>query len=230
MARIIPGMPRLPKPPGTRIPSNWRSFAGSLVVFEAFGFDPVNLRSQIVDESAMNQRFAQALVGVFEFHILADNADGHFVHRIVDAFDQSFPILHAAFGLRQMQHADDLIIETFGAEHERNFVNALDIFCGDDGAFRNVAEQGDLALHLGRQKPIRTAQQNVGLNSDFEQFFDAVLCRFGLQFTGGRNVRNQGEMNEQGCFRGRLPGASGGWLRETAAIRCRRRFRRFRRS
>ena len=88
-----------------------------LIGFQAFGFDPVNLRFQIVSEAAMNQRFAQTLVGVFEFDVLADDADRNFVHRIVNALDKHFPCVHAAFGLRQIQHADDLIVESFGAEH-----------------------------------------------------------------------------------------------------------------
>ena len=145
----------------------------------------------------MNQRFAQALVRVFQRDILADDADRNFVERIVDALHQHFPWLHVAFGLRQVQQTHDLIVQTFRAQHERNLVDAGDVLGRDDGRFRDVAEQRDLALHVRREITIRAAQQNVGLNSDFEQFLDAVLCGLGLEFAGGGDVRHQRQVDEQ---------------------------------
>ena len=107
------GIPRLPNPPGTRIPSNWRSFAGSLRLRDSSASIQWIFVLQIVNEAAMDERFAQALVGVFQLDVLADDADGHFVDRVVDSFDERLPILHAPFGLRQMQLANDLVVETF---------------------------------------------------------------------------------------------------------------------
>ena len=52
----------------------------------------------IVRQPAVEQRFAQTLVGVFELHVLADNADAHFALRMVHALQQVEPGLHVAQG------------------------------------------------------------------------------------------------------------------------------------
>ena len=63
-----------------------------------------------------------------------------------------------------------------------------------------LQNSADLGLHVGRKEAIGAAQKNVRLDSDFEQFFDTVLCRLCLQLTGRRNVRNKREVNEQGIL------------------------------
>jgi len=50
-------------------------------------------------ESAMDQRFAQALVRILQFDVFADHTNRHFVDRMVHAFDKRFPIPHPALRL-----------------------------------------------------------------------------------------------------------------------------------
>src|SRR5207253_10636070 len=94
-----------------------------VILLHAFRFDPVDLCSETVNEAAVNERFAQAFVGILQLDIFADNTDGYFVHRMVHALHERFPILHPPLGLRQVEQTDDLVIETFTGEHERNFIN-----------------------------------------------------------------------------------------------------------
>ena len=65
-------------------------------------------------------------------------------------------------------------------EHQRDFVNRGNIFGGDDRALFNVAEESNFALDVFREKTIRPTKQNIGLNSNAEQFFYRVLCRLGF--------------------------------------------------
>src|ERR1700732_1765049 len=51
---------------------------------------------------------------------------------------------------------------------------------------------------------VAAAKQNVGLNSDAEHFFDAVLSGLGFQFARGGNVRNKSYVNKQSIFRAEL--------------------------
>ena len=68
--------------------------------FQTLGFDPMNPGAQIVDEAAMDQRFAEALVRILQFHVFADDADRYVVDRVIHTLDERFPVLHLAFGLR----------------------------------------------------------------------------------------------------------------------------------
>src|SRR5688572_30909901 len=100
-------------------------------------------------------------------------------------------------GVGKMQHLHDLVVQTFGAQHQRHFVNAGDVLRGNDRLLRKVAEESDLRLHLRRKVTICAAQQNVGLNSNLQEFLDAVLGRLGLKLAGGWDVWNQGEVDEE---------------------------------
>src|SRR5260221_13451148 len=42
------------------------------------------------------------------------------------------------------------------------------------------------------------------LNPDAEHFLDPVRCRLGFQFAGGRDERNQGDVDNQGVLRAKL--------------------------
>ena len=50
-----------------------------------------SLQLQVVRQRAVHQRFFQRLVGVFVFDVLADDADGDFVFRVVHAVHESLP-------------------------------------------------------------------------------------------------------------------------------------------
>ena len=47
---------------------------------------------------------------------------------------------------------------------------------------------------------VAAAEQDVGLDADFAQFLDRVLGRLGLQFAGGADIGDQGEVDIQDIF------------------------------
>ena len=139
----------------------------------------------------------QRLVGVFVFDVLADDADRDFVLRVVDAMDQFFPRLHVPlFGL-EVQVLQHQRVHTFVREDDGHFVDRGDVFGGDDGFVFDVAEQGDLRLDVFGEEAVGAAEQDVGLNSDAEQFFDRVLGGLGLEFLGGGDERHQRDVDEE---------------------------------
>src|SRR6516162_386737 len=127
----------------------------------------MNLRLQIVHKAAMNECFAQALVRVFKLNVLADDADGYFVHWVADLIHESDPILHLAFMVRQVKQPHYFVVEAFHGIHERYFIDTGHVFGSDDRSLRYVAKESNLRLHFWRKKSIRPAQKNIGLNSDF---------------------------------------------------------------
>ena len=119
-----------------------------VLMLQALGFDPVDPGSKVVNQTAMNKRFTKALVRILQFHVLADDADGHLVDGVIHSLDEPLPIFHLGFGFGQMQKPDDLIIQAFCRQHEWDFVDAVHVFRRDDGSLGHVAEQRNLRFHL----------------------------------------------------------------------------------
>ncbi len=86
-----------------------------------------------------------------------------------------------------------LLVERLGDGIDMIGVNHL-----DDIFFFNVAEQGNLLLHVLGEFTVTAAEQDIGLDTDLAQLHDGVLGRLGLKLTGGANVWNQGHMDEKG--------------------------------
>ena len=122
--------------------------------------------------------------------------DGDLVARVLDPADEILPRLHAALGLRQMQVLRARCDRgPSAASTSGHFVNRLDVLGGDDRLLVDVAEERDLALDVGIEKPIGAAEQDVGLNADRAQIADAVLRRLGLQLAGGADERHQRQVH-----------------------------------
>src|SRR5215467_948119 len=58
---------------------------------DAFGFNPVDVDLQLVRQAAVQQRFLQALVRIFVFHILAHQADRNLARGILHAVKHLAP-------------------------------------------------------------------------------------------------------------------------------------------
>ena len=91
-------MPRLPKPPGTRMPSkpsSWDVVVVGMAVgvagLEAFGFDPGDFELEVVGEGSVDEGFFEGLVGVFVLDVFADDGDGDLVDGVVGAVDDVLP-------------------------------------------------------------------------------------------------------------------------------------------
>src|SRR5437667_10776905 len=71
------------------------------------------------------------------------------------------------------------LVETLLVKKQRDLVNARHVATLDDSAKLDVAEERDLTLYLLGQSTLGSADENVGLNSDFHQLPNGVLRRFG---------------------------------------------------
>ena len=81
-------------------------------------------------------------------------------------------------------------------KRERHFIDARDIKRGNNRILLNVTKEGDLSPHVGRDRAVGAAQQNVGCDTDLPKLADAVLCRFRLQLAGGGNERDECDVHE----------------------------------
>src|SRR5882762_7019373 len=100
----------------------------------------------------------------------------------------------------EFQEAQNLGVEAFAAEFDRDGVDGVHVFHGNDTGFGYVAEEGDFLFQVGGDVAVAAAQQNVRLDTDAEHFFYAVLGGLGLQFAGGGDEGNERHMDEERVF------------------------------
>src|SRR5581483_10525726 len=60
--------------------------------FDVLGFEPAQVHARGLLEAAVAQRFAERLVGVLVFDVLADDRDRDFVLRMLDGIDRALPL------------------------------------------------------------------------------------------------------------------------------------------
>ncbi len=77
----------------------------------------------------------------------------------------------------------------------RHLVDGFDVTGSNDRFFRHITEQGDLGFHVAGDFAVAATQQNIRLNTDFAQILDTVLGRLGFQFSGGRDIGHQGQVD-----------------------------------
>ena len=98
--------------------------ADAVGMLERLGFDPVDVHLEPVLEAAVEERLVEALVGVFEPDVLADDVDGDLVVGVVDAVHEVLPRGHPVSLGRQVQQLQDDVVEPFRHERQGHFVHA----------------------------------------------------------------------------------------------------------
>ena len=87
------------------------------------------------------------------------------------------------------------MVEAFFFHEERHFINARSGEVIDDSFRFHVAEHADFLFHFRGQFLHGSADNDIGLDTDRAEFFDAVLCRFRFQFACRLDVGNEGDVD-----------------------------------
>ena len=96
----------------------------------------------------------------------------------------------------ELQLLADNVVDALLMQHLGDFVDAVGIVAADYGALFHVAEKGDFALFIFGQQAIHAADQHIGLNADFAQFFHRVLGGLGFDFTGSGDIGHIAQMHK----------------------------------
>src|SRR3984957_20408030 len=170
-----------------------------ILVLEYLALDPVEIDLHLVGDTAMRQRLDQRFVGILHAGVFADNRDRHRAFRI------SYPLVDNVPALQRGRHLgldaecrQYLVVETGGVIGLRHGVDVVDVARLDYGAFAHIAEQAELASLFLRNRPVGAAQEDIRLDANRAQLLDRMLGRFGLEFAGARNERQQRQMNVDG--------------------------------
>ena len=155
---------------------------------------------QAAGDPSVNQRLIQGLIGIFEVDVFSHDGNIHASPGVLNRLNDLLPFLQPGRPRPDIQKLDDLLIQPFLMEKQRDLVDGFHVFGGDDRVLLHVAEKGDLGFDLRGEKLFRAADQDVGLDADLPQLHDAVLGGFGLQLFGGFDKRNQGHVDVNGIL------------------------------
>ena len=81
-------------------------------------------------------------------------------------------------------------------EKDRYLIYAFHIFSCNDCICGDIGEQGYFFFQALRQDRLRPAQQDIRLNTNGPQFFNAVLSGLGLELLRGGDVGHQCQVDE----------------------------------
>ena len=90
----------------------------------------------------------------------------------------------------------ELVVQTFIVVGPRHRIDRVDVERLYHRRFADIAEQGDLALLVLRDRHRGAANQDIRLDPDTLQFLDRVLGGLGLQLTGRGDIGYQGDVDE----------------------------------
>jgi hypothetical protein len=93
-------------------------------VLDLFGIDEVRLDLALVGDAAVRQRFVEALVGIGEVDVLADDRDVDRLFRIAHDTHRVLPLLEVGRRRPHVELVDQALVEAFLVKGERHFVDA----------------------------------------------------------------------------------------------------------
>src|SRR6516165_12369558 len=201
LTRVTDGVQHAVDAAPAETPRNQDAVVGIQLALPAFaghalGLDPMYVDFEFMGEAAVQQRLFQALIRILVLDVFADQPDGHEVARVLHAGEHGVPAAEIARRRIHVQQPQDDFVHPLAGKHGGHFVDRLHVASGHDGLHVHITEQGDLLLHLLGDAALGPAEQDIRLDTDRAQLFDAVLRRLGLQFLSGGDPGDQGHVDE----------------------------------
>ena len=114
--------------------------------------------------------------------------------------DELLPGGHVAPRAAQAELLQDDLVEALVGEDDGHLVDRLHVLGGDDRLLGHVAEEGELGLDVGGEEAVGAAEEDARRDADRAQLAHAVLHGLGLELVGGRDVGDEGEVDEDGVL------------------------------
>ena len=202
-ATILPSMPRLPKPPGTRMASKRVSCAAVSWVSDSASTYSISTLAWLwmpAWRSASLSDLYESDRSVYLPHM----RDLHRGLRMLDLVDQGVPAPQVGGAGQQLQLHADQLVQALLVQQARHLVDRVDVPHADHAVRLHVGEQADLLALVVGDRAVGAAQQHVGLDADLAQLLHRVLGRLGLELAGGGDPGHVGQVHERGVRRAHL--------------------------
>ena len=149
-----------------------------------------------MDESLLHGLVRVHELGVLPHHRDPDSARG----RICDPLHDAGPFFKVGGRRLNAEEVEDHVVEPLSSQLHGHLVDRADVPGLDDAADRHIREEGDLLLDALVQRVLGAADENVRLDSNLHELPDGVLGRLGLELTYGGDVRDEGQVDEDGVL------------------------------
>jgi len=152
----------------------------------------------------VGQGLVEALVGIRQVHVLADDGDRHLMGRPRHLGYDLLPGLEVGLSGPDIEQVDDLLVHALLVKVQGDLIDAVHVPGGEDRLHLDVAEEGDLGADVVGEGILGAAQEDIRLDADLPQGLHAVLRGLRLYFTGRPDEGDPGEVDEDGVLPSRL--------------------------
>ena len=121
--------------------------------FDFFRVDVAQDHAAVVGDSAVHDRFVEALIGLGEVDILADQRDLDLELRAVHALDDLFPARELGRARPDVEQLRDLFVDALLVEFGGDLVDAVHVLGGKDRVGSHVGKESDLLFECGAHRP-----------------------------------------------------------------------------
>ena len=167
---------------------------------EPLGVDPADVGAVAVVDAGVADGLLDADVGVGGVDVFAHQGDIERTGGPGHPVDQVLPGSQVDGPLGQAELAGDDPPQAGLFQEQRDGVDVVHRFERDDGLVFDITEQGQFFAGFGLEGEVGAAGQDVGEDADAAQGGDAVLGGFGLQFAGGADMDQEGEVDVHDVF------------------------------
>ena len=187
-------MPSMPRSPGHQYSVGLRQHFGGVLGDYLFTVDPVNLHVDLIGDAAVAQGLGHAEISVMQSHILAHEGNFYLaavLAKVENRVHHLPPLGEVGLDLRQPQTAQHRRGQSALLKSQRNGVKGGGVEVFHHALLVHVAEGGDFFLYALFQRYLRPADDDVRLDAQAKQLFDAVLCGLGFLLAAGGYVWHQ---------------------------------------
>src|SRR5688500_7076110 len=138
-----------------------QQLARARAVGEHVAREPGDVHAHVVGNSPVYQRFLNALVGIHQLRVLADDRDFHPACGIDDALNHAAPSREiGCLAAEETQAIHDALVETLLVEIEGNLIDRRSVSALYDGAELDVTEKSNLPFHFLGQRALGTTDKD----------------------------------------------------------------------
>ena len=134
-----------------------------ILLGDEFAVHVHDLHLAFIDGAGMDKGFEDGFVGILQFDVFADEADGYLAVRVFQFIEETTPLGKLGGGIAvDLQFFQYDHIQSFLEHFERHFVNGAGIHGLDHRVGFHIAEQGDLFAIFAADRLFGAAELRLG--------------------------------------------------------------------
>ena len=167
-----------------------------VAVVDMFAVDIVQLEATIVVSTGVQQALVDALVGILQGDVLADQSDAHFLCCALELGEEVVPLRQVGLTFHlETCLLDDDVVQALLMHLEGHLIDGGHVKRLHYGIGADVAELCHLLEHGGRQGVLGAQHEDVGLDTFLLQQLDTVLGGLGLELLGSADIGDIGQVH-----------------------------------